>query len=390
MKATDNFFSSKRTWSTLKDEILESYLAPYLSKISRTGLPVRIADCFAGKGRFDDGELGSPIYIASAIEKALQRDPTSNIQGVFIEKKYFDQLRKNLTPYANCNLLKGEYEDRVQKFVDIVDAPKLNLFLYVDPYGIKHLPFQHFESVSALGLNSLELLLNFNTFGFLREGCRLLKLRDFECDEDSEVYEPDEANNVERMNAIAHGNYWQKILTEYHEGQISMADAEKEFSVKYVDALKTLFSYIVNIPIKQKRSHLPKYRLIFGTNSGDGLLLMADKMSRTWKAFVLNERRGQRVLFDDLDFPDYAASGFAKPDETIWNLLSEPYELKNLLVKLIEQFGIAYSESELINIVRRLVEANTIIVEREPSTTPTGRKAISYDYRKYNIVLKRG
>lgn len=70
MKATDNFFASKRTWSTLKDEILISYLRPYLAKISHTGFPIMIADCFAGKGRFDDGEPGSPILIATAIEEA--------------------------------------------------------------------------------------------------------------------------------------------------------------------------------------------------------------------------------------------------------------------------------------------------------------------------------
>ncbi|MDO9514495.1 MAG: hypothetical protein Q7J01_00145, partial [Syntrophales bacterium] len=94
------------------------------------------------------------------------------------------------------------------------------------------------------------------------------------------------------------------------------------------------------------------------------------------------------ALFDELDFPDYTTSGNPSLDEFIWELLAEPHNLKNLMVKLIEQFGIAYSESELKGHCRKLEEAK-IIVERNPSTTPTGRKAISYDYKKYNIILKR-
>ena len=117
---------------------------------------------------------------------------------------------------------------------------------------------------------------------------------------------------------------------------------------------------------------------------------MADKISRTWKAFVEKDRRGQRILFDDLDFPDYTGSGYSKPDEFIWKLLSEPHELKDLLVKLIENYGIAYSESELISVCRGLDKSNKMLVERDPPLTPRGRKAMSFDYRKYRIVLKRG
>jgi hypothetical protein len=52
-----------------------------------------------------------------------------------------------------------------------------------------------------------------------------------------------------------------------------MNEAERLFSEAYINEMKTLFHYVVNIPIKVKKSHLPKYRLVFGTNSEDGLLL---------------------------------------------------------------------------------------------------------------------
>ena len=70
MGATRDFFARKHEWSEMKDSILGAYLRPYLAKISRTRRAVRIADCFAGKGRFDDGRDGSPIIIRDAITVA--------------------------------------------------------------------------------------------------------------------------------------------------------------------------------------------------------------------------------------------------------------------------------------------------------------------------------
>jgi three-Cys-motif partner protein len=391
MKATHNFFDKKRSWSELKDEILISYLTPYLTKISHTRCPITIADCFAGKGMFDDGQLGSPLYIAQAIKDFNQQSASKvDVQGVFIEKKYFKELQENLCSFSECKLIDSDYENWATKFVKENRDQRRNLLLYVDPYGIKHLPFHHFKEICLLDLNSIEILLNFNSFGFLREGCRLLDLRDFECNDGSDVYEQDEANSVPRMNAIANGSYWQTILADYSSGTISMNEAERIFSEAYINEMKTLFRYVVNIPIKVKKSHLPKYRLVFGTNSEDGLLLVADKMSRTWKGFVERERKGQQLLFDEIDFPDANSIGLAKPEEVVWDLLSTPHDLKVLLVKLIEKYGICYSESKLKEYCKKMEKDGEIIVTRDPSRTPTGKVSSSWEYKKYKIVIKRG
>ena len=88
MTPTGNFFSRKKEWSKLKDQILGHYLRPYLDKITRTGRPTRIADCFAGKGKFDDGTDGSPLIIARTLSEKLSRDPSADIKAIFIENKY--------------------------------------------------------------------------------------------------------------------------------------------------------------------------------------------------------------------------------------------------------------------------------------------------------------
>jgi three-Cys-motif partner protein len=63
-----SFFNAKRPWSRYKDFLLQSYLEPYIPKVAKLRKPILIVDCFAGRGSFDDGEPGSPLIIAKAIQ----------------------------------------------------------------------------------------------------------------------------------------------------------------------------------------------------------------------------------------------------------------------------------------------------------------------------------
>ena len=60
-KKNDDFFVKKKPWSKVKDELLGCYLKPYVAKILHTRKPLAYVDCFAGKGKFDDGNPGSPL-----------------------------------------------------------------------------------------------------------------------------------------------------------------------------------------------------------------------------------------------------------------------------------------------------------------------------------------
>jgi three-Cys-motif partner protein len=107
-----DFFTAKREWSKYKDMILGYYLTPYLPKVFRIGKPVVIVDCFAGKGRFDDGTDGSPRIIAKAIEKWASKG--RSVQALFVEekKRLFRQLEENVHEFGDlCQLLPGSFED---------------------------------------------------------------------------------------------------------------------------------------------------------------------------------------------------------------------------------------------------------------------------------------
>lgn len=383
MGHTQDFFKAKKGWSLLKDQIVDYYLEPYIAKILNTRKPLTIIDCFAGKGKFDDGAIGSPLIIAQHIARTLDSSkPNKQIHGIFIEKKYYKDLNINTANFRNCLVWSGTFEDNLGKILQL--NPSNNLFVYIDPYGIKSLDFRRFSEINRRKFNTLEMLINFNSFGFLREGCRLLKCENiFQGIDDFDDYEIDYTNNIDNMNHIANGDYWIPIVQNLRDKKIHMLEAEEQFIKEYARRVESLFSYVVNIPIKQKTQNVPKYRLIFGTNNQDGLILMADNMNKKWKQILENQRYGQAVLFE-YDFPDVSLfNGFNLEEDIAANLKEHGGSLllKDLIVKLIQKYGISFSESHYKHVIKNM----PVKIDRKPEYTPTGKKAVSLNYDDYEI-----
>lgn len=231
MSNTSSFFKTKKEWSIYKDRLLEKYLPLYLSKILSTGRDTLFIDGFAGKGKFDDGTDGSPIIIRDKIEQAHESTRYPNkVIPIFIEynRKYASCLEQALDRDW-CYVLNKDYKEEALSILSRDKNKSKNIFMYVDPFGIKHLRYNVFSELAS-NPNSVELLLNLNSFGFIREGCRLLGA---EVDEDLGSFEENDddtfANSVENMNAIANGTYWQDIINQKKEGVISGRKAEELF-----------------------------------------------------------------------------------------------------------------------------------------------------------------
>lgn len=157
-------------------------------KMLRTGRPLVYVDCFAGKGKFDDGNSGSPIFALDIFQAGLQNSTVQSqkksVEAYFVELDYHNELTKNLEPYYKCDpslkifVKPGNYEDQIRQI--LCGKNGINLFLYLDPYGIKHLDLKFLGLLSSNSSNqkfrSTEFLLNFNSHGFLRVACQFLKI----------------------------------------------------------------------------------------------------------------------------------------------------------------------------------------------------------------------
>ncbi len=166
-KKNDDFFVGKKAWSVVKDELLGCYFKPYVSKILHTYKPLVYVDCFAGKGKFEDGNDGSPLIALEIIDECLVSTTmqSTQIEATFIDLNYAEDLKENLKAYPWVKIVSGKYEDNIKSILR--GKENCNVFLYIDPYGIKALQCSFFDNFAKGQFNSIELLINMNSFGFI-------------------------------------------------------------------------------------------------------------------------------------------------------------------------------------------------------------------------------
>ncbi|MCL2520350.1 MAG: three-Cys-motif partner protein TcmP [Spirochaetaceae bacterium] len=256
------FFKEKKIWSEIKDELLTHYLTPYFSKILETKKPLLYVDCFAGKGKFDDGKDGSPLTALHKLNEIIDNKHKNNrsiptVSMKFIELNWADELNINIPQHYQqwSEIINGKFEDNIKNLLQ--NTPKdFNIFLYIDPYGIKALNATLFKELPTK-FNTAELLINFNSHGFLREACRVKKitLREQEDEFFSDLKEYDSSifQHINELNDIADGDYWQAIIEEYYQEEINWYQAEQKFSYQYKQCLKKKYKYVLDMPICLKK-----------------------------------------------------------------------------------------------------------------------------------------
>lgn len=380
------FFVEKKSWSLVKDNLLQCYLLPYFQKLICTRYPITYIDCFAGAGKFDDGNDGSPLIALKSIKKSLEQTRILNpdIQSYFIEVNHFDQLNENLGGYQRVNVVKGKFEDRIGQILK--SNVGRNLFLYIDPYGIKELEFDFLSSLGKRNFNTVEMLLNFNSVGFLRVAFAALKVEFKNMAELQSLEEYDSSLPkslgalTETANRVAGGDYWKKIIEDYLKGNLDFYGAEERFIAEYCDKLLKHYRYVLNMPIRVKAEHSPKYRMIHATNHVDGVILMADNMLKREKKMREIQQGIQLRLFED------------EPSVDLEEILSEYLSRFNVfehLNPILAKFFCTYGVADVKPFLKRFEEKGQILVERDPSVTEKGNRTKFWEEKgRQTIRLK--
>ena len=388
-----NFFANKEEWSKIKDELLEYYLSLYFQKVLRTNRPLSYIDCFAGKGVFDDGAAGSPIIALDRSEEAIKSssNKSAKISCHFIESKYGDELSYNVKN-RDAIIYSDKYEDQIEGILR--QCRGKNVFLYIDPYGIKSLHFDKFNLLKEYKFHSIEILLNLNSFGFIREGCRLLKCSDLsefedELEERESLEETKSINTIDNMDRVANGDYWQQIVHDYIDGSISAHEAEERFVNEYCAKLREIFNYVINIPIKVKIKNMPKYRMIFCTNHRHGIIEMSQNMNKRWKQMQIDERNGQSVLFEfDVNFDGEMIQQNVKT--LIMALVPNNYiRYDDILCEFIKHNGILHDISKIRECMKQMENDGVVEIWRNPPLTDKGKPATWMDYKRGNNLKVR-
>lgn len=395
-KKNNDFFVEKKAWSVVKDELLRCYFMPYVSKILRTYRPLVYVDCFAGKGKFDDGNPGSPLIALEVIDKCQESTSmkSTKIEATFIDLNYADDLRNNLNNYPWVNIISGKYEDNLANVLQ--GKERCNVFLYIDPYGIKALKCSIFDELSRKHFNSIELLINMNSFGFIREACHTLgtSFDDKAIFDDLVEYDPSKmdksSESIGELNAIAGGDYWQDIINQYKAGIIDGYEAEAKFSEQYCQRLRQSYKYVLNMPLRIKKGQRPKYRLVHATNHRDGCLLMVDNICNRWEALQEIQSGGQLSLFgenydnqivDDADISNKVTAYFSR-----YNVDTSLHEA---LAGFFMEYGPICSTGTVKKDLKKLESTGQIKITRNPSTTGKGKVATYMSEEKGKKVYVR-
>lgn len=403
-KDNSTFFIQKNSWSEIKDRLLAGYLPQYFQKVLRTNKPIFYVDCFAGKGKFDDGKDGSPRIALQIRDISINQSMAQNprIDTCFIDLHYGDELAMNIAEFDNHNgitlVISGKYEEQIETL--LINKQNSNIFLYIDPYGIKALDYALFSKFSDYGFSSIELLINMNSFGFMRAACRAMKV-DYVLDESLEdlvEYEPTVVDatpqSINLLNRIAGGNFWQSIVQDYNAKKIDGYEAEKRFSAGYKQQLMKKYTYVLDMPICIKSKQHPKYRMIHVSNHEDGCILMADNMlSRFDELYIDIQSMGQPSLFQ-CDMQNNIIDEDDIKQKMIAFLSKFPNGMTadKLIAGFFTEYGVLCKSKAIRQIWRKMEQHREIEVNRSPATTQSGIQSIFFTEnrkKRQSVTIRR-
>ncbi len=250
-----------------------------------------------------------------------------------------------------------------------------NLFLYVDPFGIKHLDMLLFDRLIEL-CPSVEILVNFNSFGFLREACRVcgLDLSDVPVEEDLierdswDFKEKSEA--AKRLDRVMGTQVWRDITKSYKAKEIDGYKAECCIACCYAERLNECYKYVLNFPVRLKAGQRPKYRMLHACSHPDGTILMHQSMERGKESLLFMQSGNQLSLFNQNVENELILSKDIENDMLQYLLqLGCRVRLNEFYASFMTSVGITLPFKDLKNIVANLEKRAKVKITREPNMT---------------------
>lgn len=292
------FFKAKRTWSRVKDKILQDYVTCYLRTVHSRGRTIIIVDAFSGPGRFGDGSEGSPLIICGAIASAPKRGIAMGCLFSDSHPAHRDALESCLADHIKDHVTErplADFSEVLSRAFEIGQGA--TLFFYLDPYGIKDLDFETVKQICGRDTTqSTEVLINFNFKTFMRMSGNWSYT-----DSASEVARKVKEAKVETLNAVMGGEYWLDIVTD---PKLDKIQREDRVVGGYMERVREFFEYTYSVPVKEldeqgdsvPADDLAKYHLIFGTRSRRAVVYMNDVAINALEPYFRQFKDG--LLFD--------------------------------------------------------------------------------------------
>ncbi|MCW3816303.1 three-Cys-motif partner protein TcmP [Micromonospora sp. DR5-3] len=316
-----DFFQKRKAPAAFKHAILSRYPKVFAAKLGSTSRDNQVIflDGYAGRGRYKDGEPGSPLLLARSADGLAG---SRQIRGFFVERDEENAaaLAKVLAESGTAMqyaVIPGDLDDHLGSVLQQCGGSPL--FAFLDPFGTALAYPSLRQQLLQRRPGVTEVLLHFTASGVARMGGILRKARD-------RPLTGTEEKQVTRVDRFLGGLWWR----EYFKSE--SGDVTEERATLIAIRISDRFAQIVReqtgfravtIPIRPRPELLPKYVLALFTRSPEGLWAFADTLgsaSLDWHAAWIAEDEGRRLQRDGnqgvLDL-------FSKPD---WRFQPEDHE----------------------------------------------------------------
>ena len=366
MKESDPSMWAMKPHTKAKHQMLDTYLKGWYPRLAKFNGRILYFDGFAGRGRYEDGSVGSPLI---ALRLLLEHSYLPNMSHrdfifMFVEAdpKNAESLRNELTAFETeiggypahikVHVLETTFTDSARNIAAQLRAEKKRLaptFALIDPFGYSGLPMdviaELFEAQSS------EVFVNFmvgHVMRFIeREGQEeaIGGLFGMDAGEVMSGYRPQDEKRVEYLRDV------------------------------YVRQLEKVakFEYVRSFAMKNGSGNV-SYYLVHGTRHREGVKLMKSAM---WKvdpgngAVFADRLAGEEVLF--------------QPSPDLYPLeveLRQHFAGKRVLMDAIEWHTILstpYRETHVRGVLTPLEKQGVIRVERSgPSGFPSDRTFVTF------------
>jgi three-Cys-motif partner protein len=280
-----------------KHKILRYYLGAWFAIMAEGGLESRfvLLDGFAGRGRYDGGQPGSPLIALEALIEhrffgrwanrkflfVFVEPDRGNFQNLGAELKAFWLSRGGQPENVRVTTFNGTFEDAAQGVLDSLGGKSLApTFALIDPFGWKGLPIDVIARL--LAYKKCEVFVNF----MIDHVNRFVELDDVQ-------------SSIQELFGTT---------TEHLPPAEMKGDDRRDFLIGlYAQQLREQagFRYVVNFEMIDRRNR-PLYHLFYGTRSLTGLDRMKQAMWRVDPSGGVrfsDRLAGSLVLFGDKPDP---------------------------------------------------------------------------------------
>jgi three-Cys-motif partner protein len=298
------FFELEKFPNAMKHRIVGGYAKGALSILMQwSKRDVLYVDLFAGAGRYEDDQPGSPLIVAeeAASRYAAGKPPFIHCVNVERDRTTFERLEANTThiPPAVLTNLRGDWREHIEAILGRAQANRMPAVFFLDPFGFKGIELADLVQIlQGIGADAREMIVTLNLDGMQRMIA---------------------AGHADDLRGKAHRYYelpdrvfgtptWRQFLVNGELPDEALPKLRELYQQQLLTTGGTGFQRIVNsIGIPTKLNGPDAYFLVFVTRSGKGFIEMNDcanlAFERAWGAHEEAERAAEVQLRLDVTRP---------------------------------------------------------------------------------------